>query len=50
MLFLLQVKDSLVKELYLVLIQQAGHLMEYRAGIFYGEVEVVLSNSTVSNF
>jgi hypothetical protein len=24
---------------------QSGHLMEYRAGIFCGEVEVVLSNS-----
>ena len=26
-------------------IPEKGHLMEYRAGIFCGEVEVVLSNS-----
>ncbi len=42
--FLLQ-RTGLVEELSLALIQQSGHLMEYRAGIFCGEVEVVLSNS-----
>ncbi|MFY0762110.1 hypothetical protein AB1K32_25240 [Metabacillus dongyingensis] len=42
---LIEVKGSLIEEWIQLFVQQSGHLMEYRAGIFCGEVEVVLSNS-----